>query len=208
MKALGKYWKVLLALILLAAAAFLYFETYQGEKAAYETEVQQLKTFNSALESAIAENMLYEDVQELLPEKNAEVDASRLALYEHFPVMMMEEDQIMYVLYLEKLFGTEIFFEFSEEQPLVALSDGSVLQGLILSVNYETTYQGFQDMVNYLATDSRITSVQSAQIQYDAATDKVTGQLQLVLYLMDSELLEYLPPDVKEPETGKEDIFG
>jgi hypothetical protein len=62
-------------------------------------------------------------------------------------------------------------------------------------------------MVNYLATDSRITSVQSAQIQYDQKTDKVVGILDLVLYVMDSELLEYEAPNVGESETGKEDIF-
>ena len=33
MKILGKYWKVLLALILVAAAAWMYFNVYETEKA-------------------------------------------------------------------------------------------------------------------------------------------------------------------------------
>ena len=47
-----------------------------------------------------------------------------------------------------------------------------------------------------------------AGMLYDAATDTATGTVTLLLYLMDSDLLEYLPPDVAEPDTGKEGIFG
>ena len=133
--------------------------------------------------------------------------ASRLDLYKHFPKEMKEEDQIMYVLYLEKLFGTEIYFSFSTAQPITVLRDGSKLMGLTLTVNYETTYKGFQDMVNYLATDSKITSVQYATIQYDAAKDLATGTVTLLLYMLDSEDLQYLPPDVYVPDTGKENLY-
>lgn len=207
MKFLGKYWKVLLALILVGAAAWMYFNVYETEKTAYETQSQQLKSMITALESRIQENMRYADVQDKLEDATAQVMASRLELYEHFPVEMKEEDQIMYVLYLETIFGTEINFSFSTAQPMMALSDGATLMGLTLTVNYETTYQGFQDMINYLATDSRVTSVQYADIQYDAKNDKAIGTITLLLYLVDTELREYLPPEVFQPETGKENIF-
>lgn len=207
MKLLGKYWKVLLALILLAIAFFFYKTNYQDEKAAYEAEVERLNTFIASMEASIKRNMRYAAVQEHLEGATAEIEASRLELYEHFPVEMKEEDQIMYVLYLEKLFGTEIYFSFSQAQPITALRDGATLMGLTLTVNYETTYDGFQDMVSYLSTDSRVTSVQYADIAYDASTDTATGTVTLLLYLIDSELLEYLPPDVKVPETGKENIY-
>ena len=207
MKVLGKYWKLLLALILIGLAAHVYFNMYEAELEAYEKETKQLNTYITGLQSTIAENSRYADVQDKLEEANAAIDASRLALYEHFPVEMKEEDQIMYVLYLETLFGTEIHFSFSQAQPLTALRDGSTLMGLVLTVNYETTYQGFQDMVKYLSADSRITSVHSASIEYDAKKDIAKGDLTLILYLIDSDLLEYLPPDVAQPETGKDNVF-
>lgn len=207
MKFLGKYWKLLLALILIASAAYVYYNMYQTELEAYEKETKQLNTYITALQSSIAENSRYADVQDKLEEATAKVDASRLALYEHFPVEMKEEDQIMYVLYLETIFGTEIQFAFSQSQPMMALSDGATLKGLTLTVNYETTYKGFQDMINYLATDSRVTSVQFADIQYDAVNDKAIGTITLLLYLVESDLLEYLPPEMFQPETGKENIY-
>ena len=92
-------------------------------------------------------------------------------------------------------------------QPITVLRDGSKLMGLTLTVNYQTTYQGFLDMVSYLSTDSRVTSVQYASIQYDAASDTAVGNITLLLYLMDSNDLEYLPPEVFEPDTGKDNIF-
>lgn len=209
MKVLAKYWKVLIAIILLLVAAFLYMNVYKTEEAAYQSESQQLRTMIMALQSNIAENNRYADIQDELEEAKAEVKASRLELYQHFPVEMKEEDQIMYVLYLETLFGTEISFSFSEAQPIMALydEDGANLMGLLLTVNYETTYQGFQDMVNYLATDARITSVYEATIDYDADKDVAAGTVTLLIYLVDSEMLEYLPPDVAKPEIGKDNIF-
>jgi hypothetical protein len=91
---------------------------------------------------------------------------------------------------------------------MVALKDGSNLMGLTLTVNYQTTYQGFQDMINYLATDSRVTSVQFANIRYDAARDMAVGTVTLLLYLIDTDLRDYVGPDVNIPDTGKDNIFN
>ena len=208
MKVFGKYWKILLAIVLVAAALLMYFGTYKTEELAYQNKTQQLKTMIAAMENSIRENAKYVDVQVDLDEANAKIVASRLEMYEQFPVEMKEEDQIMYVLYLEKLFGTEIFFSFGTFQPMMALTDGSVLVGLTLTVNYQTTYDGFKDMLDYLSTDSRITSVQFANIQYDAQNDMAVGQITLLLYLLQTPEGQYTPPDVAIPDTGKDNIYG
>lgn len=207
MKFLNKYWKVLLAIALLVAA-FMVYTNYQEELAKHEDEVQKLKTYNLTMQTKIQNNKKYEGVQDKLEEATAQIVASRMELYEKFPVEMKEEDQIMYILYLETVFGTEINFAFSKAQPIVGLKDGSSLMGLTLTVNYETDYQGFQDMINYLATDSRITSVQFANIQYDKMTDMATGTVTLLLYLIDTDLRDYIGPNVNIPDTGKDNIFN
>lgn len=207
MKFIGKYWKLFIAIGLLVFAAFLFFDTYQTEKLAYETQSAQLKMMNTSLEAKIKQNMLYADIQEDLVEATEKIDRSRLNLYKKFPVEMKEEDQIMYVLYLETIFGTEIYFEFNSAEVLGALRDGSNLMGLTLTVNYETTYKGFQDMVKYLSTDSRITSVRYANIQYDVASDTATGTVTVLLYLIDTDLRDYESPNVAVPETGKDNIY-
>ena len=207
MKFIGKYWKLFVAIALLVGAAYLYFNTYQMEKLSYETQAAQLKMMNTSLEAKIQENMRYVDIQEDLAAATERVERSRLDLYEHFPVEMKEEDQIMYVLYLETIFGTEINFQFNQAGVIQQLRDGSNLMGLLLTVNYETNYKGFKDMVKYLATDSRVTSVYYTTIEYDAATDKVKGDVTLLLYLIDTTDRDYVSPTVAEPSTGKDNIY-
>lgn len=209
MKVFAKYWKLLIALILVGVAAFLYFNQYQTAKTAHESAVQSMNTMITALNAKLEKDMRYADIQDELVGKVEQLDESRLALYKHFPTEMKEEDQIMYILYLETVFGTEIMFPFSEPVILATLSDGASLQGLLLTVNYETTYEGFQEMIDYLATDSRIASVYEATIEYDAAHDVAAGYLTLVVYLMDGyEGAQYVAPDIAIPETGKDNIFG
>lgn len=207
MMQLKKYWKAIVAVVLLIAFA-LVLSNYFSERQAHQAEVDKLQSNNQMLQDKVDANKEYEDVQDELEEASAQLMASRLELYQKFPVEMKEEDQIMYVLYLEKIFGTEIFFSFGQAQPMTVLKDGAKVMGLTLTVNYQTSYDGFKDMIDYLATDSRVTSVQFAQIQYDAATDTAVGTVTLLLYLIDSDLLDYVSPEVNEPETGKDNIFN
>lgn len=207
MQQLKKYWKALVAVVLLIAFAMV-LSNYISERQAHQAEIDKLEVNNQALQNKVNANMKYEGVQDQLEEASAQLMASRLELYEKFPVEMKEEDQIMYVLYLEKIFGTEIFFSFGQAQPMTVLKDGAKVMGLTLTVNYQTTYDGFKDMIDYLATDSRVTSVQFAQIQYDAASNTAVGTVTLLLYLIDSDLLDYVSPEVNEPDTGKDNIFN
>lgn len=209
MKFLGKYWKALFALILIGAAVFLYMDKYKKEELAHQLQVVQTEAMAQALQSAIDRNKSYAEVQEQIEPALIEMSQSRQKLYSHFPVQMKYEDQIMYALYLETIFDTEIFFEFSNPVTVYSLADGNALQGHLMTVNYETTYEGFQEMINYLATDDRITSIQVATIEYDAKNDIVRGTLTLALYLVTGNdlLNNYVAPDVAVPELGKENIF-
>ena len=207
MSTFGKIWKVLLAVILLLVAAYLYFMVHLPEVKAYEAKEKNLNTSIEVLKSTITENARYAHIQDAIPQAMAEIDIARMELYEHFPVEMKEEDQIMYVLYLEELFGTEISFSFASAEVITGLSDGAALAGLTLTVNYHSTYQGFKDMVEYLSTDSRITSVQYATMEYDGESDMVEGTVTLLLYVMQTDKMGYQPPNVYEPETGKDSIF-
>lgn len=207
LKIIFKYWKLYIALILMGLALFIYQDKYLKEEALYQSQAQQMQLLEEALAKSIEKNRRYESIQEDLAEAQVELDASRIGLYQHFPVELREEDQIMYILYLETLFGTEIHFTFNQPVSLVALNDGSNLQGLLMQVNYDTTYQGFKDMVGHLATDERITSVYDATIEYDRNKDRVSGTLSLILYLMDTDKLEYTDPDIAIPELGKNNPF-
>ena len=214
MKFLGKYWKVLIALALLIGAVVFVVQVYIPAQDAYEAETAQIQTMISVLQNKIAEDMKYADIQDDLNEAKVELEASRLDLYQHFPVELKEEDQIEYTLYLETLFGTEIFFEFGQALPITVdaegndlLHDDATLRAVLLTVNYHTDYDGFQEMVDFIARDDRIVSVYEATIKYYKKQDIAKGTLTLLLYVMDSEDLRYFTPNIATPETGKENLY-
>ena len=207
MSFLKNNWKVLVALLLFVASILILTMGYVPGLTAFKTEEAQLAFNVTQLESTIAENQRYESVQSLLEPATKAIEMSRRALYQRFPADLLEEDQIMYVLYLEELFGTEISFDFGIKSPIAYFSDGAVLNGLSLTVNYEDTYDGFQKMINYLATDERVTSIQYGTMIYDAENDLVRGTVTLLLYMVDSSMVDYYKPTITPFEQGKENIF-
>lgn len=224
MKALVRNWKAVLAFLLVLAALAVYFMGYKPKKEAYEQEKSQLNMQITALQNTIQENERYKDVKDLLPAELEKLDASRDGLYEAFPQEMKEEDQILYLLYLEEVFGGEFAelgftqslyetlgqntFQFGEVQPIQMLSDGAALQALDITLTYNASYDGFKKMVNYLATDSRVTSIRFATFNYDPVGQTLSGQLALRLYLLGATDREYTRPEIANPGTGKTNMFN
>ena len=206
MKALGKYWKVILAFLLLIGAVLVYVLQYLPAKTAYETEKASLQNMIGTMQVQIAENQKYAPVQDQLEDAAKAVEESRKELYSKFPVELKEEDQIMYMLYLEEKFGREVVFSFAEEIPMLGLSDGAQLQGVTFGFDFVTSYAGFKNMVQELATDSVITSVRYATMQYDSASDLMMGQLIVTRYVM-ADGREYEAPVVTTPTVGKDNIY-
>lgn len=203
-----KHWKILLGILLFCIAALVYIALYRPAKADFESRRDSLNSSISSLQSEVTETQCYADVQEKIPAALAELDEARRVLYSNFPAEMREEDQIMYILYLEEAFGTDIRFAFSHPEDFVQLSDGSTIQTLKLTVNFECSYDEFQEMITYLATDNKITSVYDARLNYDAENDIAVGTITIIRYLMNSDLLEYQKPEVNAPDTGKDNIFA
>ena len=203
-----KYWKLLLGLLLILAAVLVYTNGYLPARAEYESQQERLSSSISALQASISENSRYTRVQEQLPAAVTELSEKRAELYSLFPAEMKEEDQIMYVLYLEETFGTDISFAFGTPEDLLCLSDGSKLRSLALTVNYKCSYEEFQEMITYLASDEKLTSVYDASMNYNAEKDVASGTVTIIRYLLDSELVEYHKPDITAPATGKENIFN
>lgn len=231
MKALLRNWKAVLAILLALAAAGVYFLSYRPAQKAYLTESLELAAKIQAEQATAVNNERYKDVQDQLEPATQAVEESRSALYEQFPVEMKEEDQLLYLLYLESTLGTgenelgytqelhdifvqrfgeedgDIEFSFGNVRPIAMLKDGAILEGLTLTVYYHASYTSFKNMVHALATDERVTSIQTAALTYNEANGMLDGRLVLKIYLLDSGDRTYLSPSVETPSTGKDDIF-
>lgn len=232
MKAIARNWKAVLAILLAVAAALVYFMGYRPRYASYVAERDQLNNQITILQATIAQNEKYKDVQDQLEPAMEAIGESRAALYDNFPAEMREEDQLLYLLYLEKTLGTgknelgytqelhDIFvqrfgesegnieFSFGSVTPIQLMSDGAILAGLNLTVYYHASYEDFKTMIHTLATDERITSIRYATFNYNEGKKMLDGELTLTLYLMQTGQNPYEEPEVTEPATGKTDIFN
>ena len=106
MKVIGRNWKAVLSVLLLLVAVLVYVLGYRPRSEAYVMERDQLNAQITALQTTIVENEMYKDVQDQLEPAEAAIEESRAALYDKFPAGMQEEDQLLYLLYLEKTLGT------------------------------------------------------------------------------------------------------
>ena len=224
MKTLARNWKAVLAFLLVVAAVVVYMMVYKPKKEAYEAEKSQLNMQITALQNTIAENERYKGVQDQLPAETEKITASRDSLYAAFPQEIREEDQIMYLLYLEEVFGGDFAelgftqslyegygqntFQFGQIQPAQMLSDGAVLQALDITLVYNASYDGFKRMVNYLSTDSRVASIRYATFNYDVVNSVLSGQLAIRLYSLDATNREYQQPAITNPGMGKNNMFA
>lgn len=226
MNFLKRNWKLLLAFLLLAAAVPVYFLGYRPAKLKYEAEQLLLNMSIQSLRQTIEDDRRYAEVQPLIDPAKETVNESWKALCEKFPTEMREEDQILYILYLEDIFNDAkkkaqeerkektdeddellIDFNFGSMEYLKVLNNG-VLGGVSLVVNYETNYQGLQDLVRFLATDERVTSVRNVRVDYDKETDKATGEMTVLCYVLSDYTDVYEVPEVDAPEkVGKDNIY-
>lgn len=229
MRAIKRNWKAVLAVFLVLAAVLVYFLGYRPRYSSYTAERAQLNSRITMLQTTIAENEKYKNVQDQLEPATEAIEESRASLYEKFPSEMREEDQLLYLLYLEKTLGTgenelgytqelhdifaqrfssDIEFSFGSVTPIQVMSDGAILEGLDLTVYYHASYADFKNMVHTLATDERITSIRYATFQYNEEEKMLDGQIVLTLYLLPSAGKFYEEPGVPVPSTGKTDIFN
>lgn len=230
---IGKYWKVLLAVVLLIAAVLILVRMYFPEKAAYEVQVSMAEVLKTALQSSIQEQQ--EENRELAAIKDEigpalrEVEAAseqlaedRETLYGNFPGDMLEEDQILYVMDLEDILDMEVMFgrvydslsgsqsrdtvfEFGAPLQLRRLTDNSTLYYTSIKIDFDMPYEAFKQMLVYLANDERITSINYTKIDYDTVNGRVVGFATLMYYFLDA--VPYEAPVIDGQETGKRDLF-
>lgn len=196
----------LLAGTMLLLTLVLYIFSYLPAQRAFEAERERLSEENEILREAVLENLRYAAQRPQIDDATRALRESRAALYRQFPTALREEDQLLFVLSLERRFGTPIDFDFGAAQPIAALTDGAELGGVTLTVNYETTYCGFKDMLRAIASDARVTSIRSATMDYDARTDTLRGELTILCYTLDTGAA-YTPPTLGESAVGKSDLF-
>ena len=230
MRAIGRNWRLILAILLILAAVLIFFMMYKPAEEDYQrrakTQRDMIATLSASIvaeeqdiQRTVEENQKYAPLQDQLPAQLEQISESRSELYELFPAEMREEDQIVYVVYLEGLLkemeeelDNDIQFSFADFELRSPLSDNSAFGGITLAVNYVTHYDTFKKLVDYLASDDRITSVRFVTMDYFENYELLSGSLVLYLYMIEpydyNSSQDYVEPEVPTPEDiGKVSIF-
>lgn len=203
-KFFSKYWKSLIAVVMAVVAIPLFMKASEKRKE-LDQQKQNLNNTLASVQAGINSNMAYADVQEQIDSELERLDASRRRLYDRFSAPLLEEDQIRYIMYLEEVFENELSFSFTQAAPVVDLSDGNQIEGMTYTLSFQTTYEGFKDLVDYLAADDHIASVHVVTLNYQKEQDVAVGSITLTLYTATANPYEPFQP--AEHETGKDTIF-
>ncbi len=229
MKALTRNWKAVLALLLVIAALCVWMFVYRPAKAEYEQQQATLANEMMLLQMQIASQQAnneqvislykkYEPLIDKLPGETLKLQNSRRSLYRKFPAEMREEDQLMYVVYLENLLKewepeleNDLRFNFAEFEVGKTLSDAS-FGGVTLNIPFTARYETLKRLVDYLSSDERIASVRYATLNYIEEGDYMKGTLGVCMYMLRpndyNSKTDYTEPETGwEGERGKDNIF-
>lgn len=77
-----------------------------------------------------------------------------------------------------------------------------------LGMSYTTTYEGFKNMLSYIASlDDRMT-IPTVSVTYDPVSDLVSGTISINMFYLKDTGKDYIPPVITGVNKGVESIFG
>ncbi|MBE6993150.1 MAG: hypothetical protein E7423_00685 [Ruminococcaceae bacterium] len=229
MKALTRNWKAVLAVLLLIVALLVWFLAYRPAKTEFESKQanltnelmllqMQVASTQAYNEEVIRENKKYEPLVDKLPEETAKLARSESELLSKFPAEMREEDQIMYMVWLENVMKeldpeskNDVHFAFASYEEDLKLN-GASFGGITLNYTFVMHYKAFQRLIDYLSADERIASVRYVTMNYDESTDQLIGTMGIKFYMAIpndyNSAYEYTEPDVPmNGGQGKDNVY-
>ena len=101
----------------------------------------------------------------------------------------------------------------AETQFFTTTADPAALDGVYgfrsnLGIGYETSYQGFKQMLLYIMEYPERMNLASVSATFNGETGYLSGNASINLYSLVGTGKEYVPPVVSGPKIGTDNIFG
>lgn len=200
---------ILLALILLAGAYFLIYKR--------STAAAELLEAQNANDRTTVSNL--EDMERRKAQVETETEEYKQLIrdvIEKYPPDVTTEKAISIVQNAEDFAGIHFagigfrmknlvleFTQSSEEVPEIPIGYYAEL-----TLNYDVNYQGFKDILAYVASLEDRMTVPAVTASYDPVTDMLSGSLTINMYYLENTGKEYVPPVIPNIEKGVDSIFG
>lgn len=137
-----------------------------------------------------------------------------------FPVYIMEEDMIMLGRNIEKnidnttvssiAFGnaSNVFSVASRPADATTVPISYGLYNNAINISYETTYDGFKDLVGYICDNKNRMSITNFSLAYDSLSGMLTATTTVNMYSVTGTDKEYTQQNLSGVGTGTDNIFG
>lgn len=104
----------------------------------------------------------------------------------------------------------------SSEEPTATATDGTeeetvkTMAGLqnSISITFQTTYEGFKELVNYINHYPDKTVINNTAVTYDNTTGFLTGSMVITRFALSGTGKTYDPPYIDDISIGTDNIFG
>jgi hypothetical protein len=104
----------------------------------------------------------------------------------------------------------------SVDEPVTTATDGTeeetvnTMAGLqnSISITFQTTYEGFKELVNYINHYPDKTVINNTAVTYDNTTGFLTGSMVITRYALSGTGKTYEPPYIDDISIGTDNIFG
>lgn len=137
-----------------------------------------------------------------------------------FPAMVMEEDMIMFGRSLEKSiddttvstvsFGapSNVYVVTSHPVEASTVPISYSLYNNAITVSYQTSYEGFKEIVDYIRSNKNRMTMENFSLAYDEATGLLTASTAVNMYSVTGTDKEYTQQNLSGVGLGLDNIFG
>ena len=200
----------------------LVYTPYQDKITSMESELITLQQQEAQLLELQANQAFYTSEIDRMTAENSEI-------LDQFPAEVKAEDEIMYVVELEKEVDIEIpsitygaaspvlasgeeaveVTEETTEEEVAAITSGDMQLYMIpMNVSYKTTYGGLKDAITYTNNKLDRMYIDTVNVSYDNETGEVTGGMTFNLYYLTGTDKVYESPTVPDIKTGVTNLFN
>ena len=137
-----------------------------------------------------------------------------------FPAMVMEEDMIMFGRSLEKniddtfvstvAFGapSNVYVVTSHPVEATTMPISYSLYNNAITISYETSYEGFKELVDYVRSNKNRMTIENFSLAYDENTGLLTSSTAINMYSVTGTDKEYTQQNLSGVGLGLDNIFG
>lgn len=207
-----------LGVIMILVGVLSIFLVYQMSFTKMQTEVETLQAEQKTLKTQIDE---LQPIVDNAPFYQSEMERflSELdEIMEEFPVRILYEDGIMYVVELEEEVNVEVGSFTATESSVVSTIEGIgsllghnyALSSASLSFNYTVEdYAAMKEFLNYIySDDNNKRNITSVSMAFDTETGEINGTISIGMFAMSDGLRQYTEQELPIDNQGVDCVFG